>query len=250
MSFPDPLTPSPSAGGGSFAATHWSLVVAARDRAAPQAAEALAELCRAYWYPLYVFIRRRVGSADLAQDLTQEFFTRLLTPDFLAAVDPARGKFRAFLLVCCKNFLANAHDREHAQKRGGGRPMVALDFSEAADRYRREPAHDLTAEKVFERRWALTLLDRVLDRLGQEYQDAGKGELYDRLKIALLGAEDALSYRQIGAELNMRPDAVKKAAQRLRQRYGELLRAEIAATVDGPEQAEDEIRALFAVLGS
>src|SRR5262249_31693482 len=174
MLSPDPFSPVPPAGAGSFATTQWSLVVAARDRAAPQAAEALAELCRAYWYPLYAFIRRQVHSAEQAEDLTQEFFARLLSQDFLRTVDRARGKFRAFLLACCKHFLANERDRTGARKRGGGCTILSLDFETAADRYSREPADTLTAEKLFERRWALTLLDQALEQLGREFGEAGK----------------------------------------------------------------------------
>src|SRR5262249_12229498 len=146
---------------GHFATTHWSVVLRAQQRAAPAARDALAALCRVYWYPLYAYVRRRVASADRAEELTQEFFARLLEKNYLDPVEPARGKFRAFLLACCKPFLANERDREHAQKRGGGRAPLPLDFHGAADRYRREPAHEETPEHLFERRWALALLDET-----------------------------------------------------------------------------------------
>lgn len=240
---PNPVPPA-----ASFASTQWSLVLLARGQSSPAADDAMATLCRTYWYPLYVYIRRRVGSADQAEELTQEFFTRLLTNDFLANVDQGRGRFRAFLLACCNHFLANERDRARAHKRGGGRPVLSLDFRAAAQRYGNEPADTLTPQRLFERRWALLLLEAALDRLRQEFQDAGKGLLYERLKAALLGDHGAVCYRQIGADLAMTEAAVKKAAQRLKQRYRELLRAEIAATVDGPEQVEDEIRDLFAAL--
>jgi RNA polymerase sigma-70 factor (ECF subfamily) len=235
---------------GDFASTRWSVVLLARDRAAAEADAALEALCRAYWYPLYAYIRRQVGSADQAEELTQEFFTRFLEKDFLDAVDRDRGRFRSFLLACCKHFLANERDRVRAQKRGGGRALLSLDFVSAAERYHREPADSLTPERLFERRWVLTLLDQVLDQLGREFHADGKGPLFERLKLALVGATEALPYAAIGAELGMTEAAVKKAAQRLRRRYREIFRERIAATVGSPEEIEDEIRALFAVLGS
>jgi RNA polymerase sigma-70 factor (ECF subfamily) len=244
----DPTPTQPD--GGQFQTTHWSLVLAARDRAAPQARAALADLCAAYWYPLYAFVRRKGHDPERAADLTQEFFARLLEKDYLRSVDPAKGRFRSFLLAACSHFLANQRDRAAARKRGGGRPPVSIDVRDAEGRYRAEPAHDLTAERLFERRWALTLLDGVLEQLGGEFQRAGKGALYDRLKLVLVGAQEAVSYAQVGRELGMTEAAVKKAAQRLRGRYRELLRERIAATVGDPGQVEDEIRELFAVLGS
>jgi RNA polymerase sigma factor (sigma-70 family) len=177
-----------------FAPTQWSLVLLARDRASPQAGAALAALCRAYWYPLYAYIRRQVRTAEQAEDLTQEFFARLLEKDFLRSVDPSRGRFRAFLLACCKHFLANERDRAGAAKRGGRCSVLSLDFASAADRYRREPADTLTPEKLFERRWALTLLDQALERLGQEFARSGKGEVFEGLKGTLVGGPDAASF--------------------------------------------------------
>jgi RNA polymerase sigma-70 factor (ECF subfamily) len=239
-----------SPGADQFASTHWSLILLARGQATPEAHEALAALCRAYWYPLYAYVRRRVGSADRAGDLTQEFFARLLEKDFLATVDPGHGKFRAFLLACCNHFLANERDRERAQKRGGGRTPLPLDLPSAEDRYGREPGDPLTPERLFQRRWAITLLDQVLDRLRQEFREAGRGPLYQHLEGALLGDHAALSYAEVAAAVGSTEAAVKKAAQRLRARYRELLRAQIAATVDGPEAVEEEIRDLFAALGA
>jgi RNA polymerase sigma-70 factor (ECF subfamily) len=229
--------------------TLWSVVLRARDRATPEADEALAVLCRAYWYPLYVYIRRQVGSADQAENLTQAFFARLLEKDFLAAVDAHKGKFRAFLLACCKHFLANERDRQRAQKRGGGQPLVSLDRPSAEERYSREPADTFDPERHYQRSWALVLLEQTLEQLRQEYHGGGKGPLYEQLKGALLGEDSALSYAEIGAAVGMSDAAVKKAAQRLRQRYRELLKERIAATVDGPEAVEEEVRELFAVLG-
>jgi RNA polymerase sigma-70 factor (ECF subfamily) len=241
---------SPARPTGPFASTHWSLVLLARGQASPAADQALAALCEAYWYPLYAYIRRRVGSADRAEELTQEFFARLLEHDFLAGVDQGRGRFRAFLLACCNHFLANQRDHARARKRGGGKTIQSLDFLSAAQRYDQEPADTLTPERLFDRRWALRLLEATLDHLRREFQEAGKGPLYEHLKAALLGDHAALSYAQIGAEVGLSEAAVKKAAQRLKQRYREVLRAEIAATVDSPEQVDEEIRDLFAALPS
>jgi RNA polymerase sigma-70 factor (ECF subfamily) len=242
--------PDRASAGEPFASTHWSLVLQARDRASPRGDEALAALCRAYWYPLYAYVRRQVGCMHQAEDLTQEFFARLLDREFLAAVDPHKGKFRAFLLACCKHFLANQRDRERAQKRGGGQTILSFDFPTADRRYRHEPADVLTPERLFERHWALTLLDAVLEQLRSEYHAAGKAQFYEHLKDALLGDHEALSYSAIAAALGTTEAAVKKAAQRLRQRYRELLRRHIAETVADSEAVEDEIRELFAVLGS
>jgi DNA-directed RNA polymerase specialized sigma24 family protein len=236
---------------GGFAATHWSVILLAGGaRTAPQVQEALARLCSAYWYPLYVFIRRQGHTADEAEELTQEFFTRFLENDFLSTVDKSRGKFRSFLLACCKHFLANQRDFARAQKRGGGRPDLSLDFPGAAERYRAEPASAQTAEKLFERRWALTVLDQVLERLQREYQAEGKAALFEYLKNVLVGDTEALSYARIGTALAMNEGAVRKTAQRLRERYRSLLRELIADTVAEPEKIDDEIRDLFAALAA
>jgi RNA polymerase sigma-70 factor (ECF subfamily) len=242
---PDPR----QAQAGRFGTTHWSVVLAARDRDAPQAEQALAALCEAYWYPLYAFVRRQGHDPDQAADLTQEFFARLLEKDYLKAVDRTRGRFRSFLLAACTHFLANERDRAHAMRRGGGRPPVSIDVRRAEGRYRAEPAHELTAERLYQRRWALTLLDGVLERLGEESRRAGKVLLYQHLKVALTGAEGAVPYARVGAELGMSEAAVKKAAERLRRRFRELLRHRIAETVADPAEVDDEIRDLFAILG-
>jgi RNA polymerase sigma factor (sigma-70 family) len=233
-----------------FGTTHWSLVLAARNRDTPQAEEALSILCDAYWFPLYSFVRRRGHDPDRALDLTQEFFARLLEKDYLRAVDPSKGRFRSFLLAAVKHFLANEYDREVTQKRGGGRSHFSIDRRDAEGRYLAEPAHDLTPERLFERRWALTLLEQALEELGREFQEAGRGELYGRMKVILTGAEPAATYAEIGAELGMTEVAVKKAAQRMRQRYREILRGRIAETIDDPAQVDDEIRTLFDILAS
>jgi RNA polymerase sigma-70 factor (ECF subfamily) len=229
-----------------FATTHWSLILAARG-SSPEARAALEELCRRYWYPLYAYIRRRGHTADAAQDLTQELFARLLERDDLAALDPARGRFRAFLLTACRHFLANEHDRARTLKRGGGRRILALDLGDADRRYAAEPGHEQTPERLFERRWALTLLDQVLRVLRQRYEAAGQADLFERLKGTLTGAADG-AYAEAAAALGMTEGAVKVAAHRLRQRYRALLRDEIAQTVADPDEVDDEVRTLFQAL--
>jgi RNA polymerase sigma-70 factor (ECF subfamily) len=246
MSAADP-TRSPAAA-GRFATTRWSLVRAARDPSAPESRAALAALYEAYWYPLYAYIRRRGHGPDQAQDLTQELFARLLEKDGLASVDEGRGRFRCFLLAACRHFLSNQRDHDRALKRGGGRPGLSLDGLDAEGRYRCEPAHEETPERLFERRWALALLDRTLSRLRGEYAASGRERLFEHLKGHLAGA--GAPHAHSAAELGMTEGAVKVAVHRLRARYRELLHDEIAQTVDGPGEVEDEVRALFAALGS
>jgi RNA polymerase sigma-70 factor (ECF subfamily) len=231
----------------SFATTHWSLVLAARDRAEPGAADALASLCALYWYPLYAYVRRRGHGAEAAHDLTQEFFSRLLEKDFLAAVDRGKGKFRSFLMACFGHFLANEYDRGRAKKRGGGRRVLSLDAADAEGRYLAEPAGGLTAEQLFERRWALALLQEVMGRLRDEFEAKGKGRLFERLRGFLVG-EKGGGYRRAADELGLSEGAVKVAVHRLRQRYRELLHEEIGRTVGTADEIEAEVRALFAAL--
>jgi RNA polymerase sigma-70 factor (ECF subfamily) len=233
-----------------FRTTHWSLIAAARDRDTDEARQALATLCEAYWYPLYAFIRRQGYKMEDARDLTQGFFARLLEKDYLADVDREKGKFRSFLLTSCKHFLANEHDRAHALKRGGGLAIRSLDSGTAESRYSEEPAHDLTPEKLFERRWALLLLQNVFARLRQEHEQAGKRELFELLKPFLAGDGPALRYSQTAEQLRMSTGAVKVAVHRLRGRYRELVHEEIARTVDDPALVEAEIRNLFSALES
>jgi RNA polymerase sigma-70 factor (ECF subfamily) len=236
--------PSP----GGFATTRWSLVVAAQHKADPQAHDALADLCRLYWYPLYAFIRRRGHDASDAEDLTQAFFARLLEKDALAAVTPTRGRFRSFLLSSCQHFLANERQRANALKRGGGR-VVLLDLTDAEVRYRREPAHQETPERLFERRWALALLARVLERLREEYEAGGKARLFDAIRGQLTG-DGTVPYSALGEDLGMSEGAVKTAVHRLRKRYGELLREEIGETVVAEAEIDEEIQALFQALAN
>ena len=242
MSHQPPNHESSDAAG--FAATHWTVVLAAaRGQTSSRAAEAMAELCRIYWYPLYAFLRRRGHEVHEAEDLTQEFFTRLLGEHFLANVDRQKGRFRAFLLASLKHFLSDQRDRAHAQKRGGGRAVVSLDSLDAETRYRLEPAQDLTPEKMFEKQWALALLEHVLSRLHAEMVAEGKSALFEALKDTLTGAR-SLTYAAIGAELGMSEGAVKVAAHRMRRRYRDLLREEIAQTVASSDEIGDEIRYL------
>jgi RNA polymerase sigma factor (sigma-70 family) len=231
-----------------FATTRWSLVARAQDAAAPEARQALTELCTAYWYPVYAYARRRGHNHHAAQDLTQGFFARLLEKNDLAAADRTRGRFRSFLLTACQHFLANQHDHDTAKKRGGGRVHVTLDFTDADGRYSREPADSTTPERVFDRQWALGILDRVLAGLRDEYEESGRVKLFDTLKGCLTGATEA-GYAELADQLRMTVGAVKVAVHRLRQRYRDRLRAAIAETVATPEEVEDEIRDLFAALG-
>jgi RNA polymerase sigma factor (sigma-70 family) len=229
----------------SFATTHWSLVLAARDRAAPGAREALESLITAYWYPLYAFVRHKGRDADESLDLVQGFFTRLLEKQDLKAIDPSRGRFRSFLMAACTNYLANEHDRERAQKRGG-KPPLSLDALAADQRYRHEPAHSLTPERLFLRRWTTTLLDRVLDRLACEMKESGKAHVFEVLKPTLLGEDDSASYRELGSRAGLSEGAARVAAHRLRARYREILRDEVAQTVADPAEVDEELRDLFA----
>lgn len=234
--------------GSSFATTRWSMVVAAGQVSSPSSAEALAHLCRTYWYPLYAFVRRRVADVNLAQDLTQDFFARLLEKNLLAVAQPERGKFRAFLLTALKNFLANEVAKQRTHKRGGSRLTLSLDFDIGEDRFRREPAHHATPERHFARQWALALLDQVLLALRNEYEDAGKAAHFDRLKPFLGGGETTLSLADVAGELGLTEGAAKVAAHRLRRRYRDLLRAEVTHTLAEGEAVDDEIRWLFGVL--
>jgi RNA polymerase sigma factor (sigma-70 family) len=232
-----------------FATTHWSVVqLAARANDTTRARRALSELCGAYWYPLYAFIRRQGVSSHDAQDLTQEFFARFLAGDYLANLSPDKGKFRAYLLACVKHFLANEWDKARAAKRGAGQRAISFDEAEAEERYRFEPTHELSADKLFERRWALTLLDSVLVRLRQEFATEGKLPMFEKLKPTLTGARESEPYAELAAQLQMTEGAVKVAVHRLRQRYRDLLRSEIASTVSTASEVDDEIRYLFSVL--
>ncbi|HLH53536.1 MAG TPA: RNA polymerase sigma factor [Verrucomicrobiae bacterium] len=236
-----------SAGMSDFEATHWSVVLAAGQPQCPQAHAALAELCRTYWYPLYVFVRRQGTNPEDAQDLVQGFFAKLIEKNFVAAAEPEKGRFRSFLLLALKRYMTNEWDHANREKRGGGREIVSLDEQDTELRYKAEPAEGIPPGKAYERQWALTLLQQVLDRLSAEFATAGKGALFDELKVFLSG-EKGGSYADIGRRLGITETAVKVTVHRLRQRYRELLRLEIAKTVSNPEAIEGEIRELFAAL--
>ena len=229
-----------------FPVTRWSLVVAAGDPQRKEARSALVSLCEHYWYPLYAYLRRRGYPSHEAQDLTQDFFVRVLEGRYLDRADPEKGRFRSFILTSLKFFVADEADRRRAGKRGGG--MVApLEFSSGEERYQREPAHDETPERIFERRWALSLIDRVVEKLREEYVNHGRPEHFDRLKVFLLAQSDA-PYAELAQEMNTSEGALKVAIHRLRKRYRELFRQEIADTVADPAEVESELRYLAAVL--
>ncbi|MBS0263754.1 MAG: sigma-70 family RNA polymerase sigma factor [Planctomycetes bacterium] len=245
-----PLNPADGPSPAHFPTTRWNLVLQSGNPQAPLAQESLAELCGSYWYPLYAYIRRRGYGPDEARDLTQDFFARALEKGLLAEADPTRGRFRAFLRAVCAHFLANRRDWDQAQKRGGGRTVVPIDSVDAEGRYARELADELTPERIYDRTWALTLLGRVLDRLGQEYDDAGKVATFQALRDLLSGDPEVHSYAAVAARLGTSEGAARVAAHRLRSRYGDLLRQEIAATLAEPADIDDEIRSLFAALDS
>jgi len=229
-----------------FPTTRWTLVVAAGDPHQKEARSALVSLCENYWYPLYAYLRRRGYSADQAQDLTQEFFLRVLEGRYLDRADPEKGRFRSFILTSLKFFVADEEDRQRARKRGGG-SLVPLEFSSGEERYQREPADDQTPERIFERRWALSVLDRVVEKLRDEFVHHGRTEHFERLKVFLLGQSDA-PYAELAREMNTSEGALKVAIHRLRKRYRELFRQEIADTVADPAEVESELRFLAAVL--
>lgn len=233
---------------GIFATTHWSVVRAAGRSDSTRARAALETLCRAYWYPLYAFVRRLGHTPHDAEDVVQAFFALCLEKNYLAAVEQAKGRFRSFLLIALKRFLANEWDKARARKRGGGARPISLDALTAEQRYAIEPADHLSADRLYERRWALTLLDTVLARLREEQAAAGRLEDFDLLKDSLTAGERATAYAELAGRLKTSEGAVKVAVHRLRRRYRELLEAEIANTVSSPEEVIEERRYLFSVL--
>jgi RNA polymerase sigma-70 factor (ECF subfamily) len=243
-----PPTPPPASDAW-FVTTHWSVVLSAREKDSPRSAAALETLCRTYWYPLYAYLRRQGRPPHDAQDLTQGFFARLLQKDYLQAAAREKGKFRTFLLVALKRFLANEWDREHALKRGGFARVVSIDQEVAESRFAAEPSHNVQPYVLFDRQWAMTLLERTMTQLQEEYVSSGRAKLFEYLQSCLVREESALPYAQIAACLNLTEPAVKMAVHRLRARYREILRAEIAHTVSSPEEVEEEIRHLFASFG-
>lgn len=229
--------------------THWSVVLSARAKRSPESAQALESLCRAYWYPLYAFVRRLGHSREDAEDLTQGFFARLLEKDYLQTATREKGRFRTFLLVALKRFLANEWDRGRAQKRGGGQPLLSLDTEVAEKRFQIEPADQLSADRIYERRWALTLIEAALNRLRQEFEEDGKVQDFERLKVFLTADRESIPYVELASKSSQSEGSLRVAVHRLRKRYRELFREEVAHTVSDPQDIEAELRYLLRALG-
>jgi len=225
-------------------------VLAAREGSSQQADMALEELCRSYWYPLYVFVRRQTPTREDAEDLTQAFFARFLEKNYLAAISSERGRFRAFLLAALKHFLANEWDRANRQKRGGGATLVSLDWQDADTRYQIDPPDNLSPDKLYDRAWAVTMLERVIARLRDENTNEGKAGLFGQLKPFLMVGKSAIPYAQVADSLKLTEGAVRVAVHRLRVRYRELLRDEVGQTISDPAQVEEEMRTLFIAFAS
>ena len=228
--------------------TRWSVVLAAGRTSQPAAREAMATLCGLYWHPLYAFIRRRGSSPEEAEDMTQAFLAHVIEKESLRHVDPGKGKFRSFLLTALKNFLSDQRSKEAALKRGGGVAPVSLDAEEAEGRYRLDPADDLTPERIFERQWALTVIEQAMNRLRERYARSGKTNQFDEMKIFLSGEKRPVPYADVAERLGITPLAVKVAVHRLRKRFRDALREEIAQTVASSEEIDAELQALYAAL--
>jgi RNA polymerase sigma-70 factor (ECF subfamily) len=231
-----------------FPSTIWMVIEKARDSGPAQSREAMEQLCQSYWQPVYAFIRRKGNDPDRSADLTQDFFALLLEPGALAAVTERKGKFRSFLIAACTHFLSNRRVYERTLKRGGGRPLLSMDQLDAEDRLHHEPSHEITPERVFLRRWATSMLDRVMVQLQTEADAKGRSRLFNQIRPALLGSGLALRYAQISADLGIDELTVKVAVHRYRARYRLLLRKEVARTVDNPTQIEEEISTLIEAL--
>ena len=231
-----------------FGTTHWSVVLAAGHGDAAGAREALEQLCRSYWYPLYAYVRRKGHSPHDAEELTQEFLLQFLEHNWVARADQSRGRFRSFLLMTLTRFLANEWDKVRCAKRGGHLRRVSLAMEDAESRFSCEPVDTCTPEQEFEKQWALTLLEQVLNRLRAEYAERGQATLFDTLKSSLIGSRETQPYARLGAVLGISEANVKVAVFRLRQRYRERLREEIAHTVATPDEVESEVRHLFRIL--
>ena len=243
-------TPATTTPGDIFATTRWTVVLAAGQRHTPQASVALEELCRIYWFPLYAYVRRRGHTREDAEDLVQEFFARFLVKNYLAGLASERGRFRAFLLAALKHFLANEWDRAQTQKRGGGVAHLSLDWQTADAKFQVAATAEPSPDQAFDREWALALLERVITRLHDESVAEGKTESFAKLRTFLTAARSAVPYAQAAAELGLSEGAVRVAVHRLRRRYRELLRDEIAQTLSDPAQVEEELRALFGAFGN
>jgi len=250
MTSPSDKQSSAPMGDGHFCTTHWSVVLAAGRSDSTRARHALEKLCQTYWYPLYAFVRRLGHRPHDAEDLVQAFFAQCLEKKYFGAADQAKGRFRSFLLIALKRFLANEWDKARTRKRGGGAAPISLDALTAEQRYAVEPFEHLSADRLFERRWALTLLDQVLARLREEQHAAGRGTAFDLLKDSLTAGGPGTPYAELATRLGLSEGAVKVAVHRLRQRYRELLEAEIAHTVTSPEEVAAERRYLLSVLSN
>jgi RNA polymerase sigma factor (sigma-70 family) len=243
-------TPKTSAARDIFATTHWTAVLTAGRGSSPQADVALEELCRTYWFPLYAYVRRQGHTREDAEDLTQGFFARLLEKNYLEGVSSDKGKFRSFLLMAVKRFLANEWDRANRQKRGGGAMVLSLDWQDADQRYQINPVDTLSPDKLFDRAWAVTVLEQVITRLRDESAAEGKARQYEQLRAFLMVGKSDIPYTQVAATLGLTEGAVRVAVHRLRQRYRELLRREIAQTLSDPTQVDEELQALFTALAA
>jgi RNA polymerase sigma-70 factor (ECF subfamily) len=240
--------PSEAGGDEWFRTTHWSVVLAAGDQESARGHEALSRLCHTYWLPVYAFVRKRGYSPEQAKDLTQDFFATFLERNSVARAVRERGRFRSFLLTSAQNFLHDAHDQSVAQKRGGGQRLVSLDELDAEAYYLAEPADDLDPAKAFELRWALTVLDRTMQRLREEYQELGRGDLFETLQAHLWGDAESIPYPTLAERFQISVANVKSIAYRLRQSYRTMLRQEIAHTVSRPDEIDDEILHLMRVV--
>jgi RNA polymerase sigma factor (sigma-70 family) len=242
-------SPVSSTGDCNFRTTHWSIVLAAGNAGEPKALDAMSKLCGAYWYPLYAYVRRRGYRVEEAQDLTQEFFGRLLEKNSLEVANRERGRFRTFLLAMMGNFLNNEWDRARTAKRGGGHELISWDAQTAEERYQQEPSHEETPERIFERRWALTVLESAMIALREEYRSGGKAELFEALQVCLSGERSTEPYAGLAARLGLSEGAVKVAVHRLRQRFGDALRLTIVQTLGRAEDVEQELTHLISMLG-
>jgi RNA polymerase sigma factor (sigma-70 family) len=244
----DPEREPPPHFAAEFSTTHWSVVLRAGEGSSPEARQALEQLCAAYWYPLYAYVRRNGHRPHDAQDLVQEFFARFLERKYLRHADRNLGRFRTFLLSSLKNFLINEWNKANREKRGGGRQIISLDAEKTETRFLAEPMDERTPDKAFERQWAIVLLGRVMNQLEAEFVTAERGQVFEELKSRLTGEDAESSYVEIGKRLEMTQGNLKVTVHRLRRRYRELLREEIGRTVDGSEAIDEEMRDLFAAL--
>jgi DNA-directed RNA polymerase specialized sigma24 family protein len=238
----------PDTGPDSFHTTHWSIVLAAQDSSAPEAAGALEALCRTYWQPLYAFVRRSGHDVETARDLTQAFFERLLAKKDLKAADPVKGRFRSFLLASLKHFLANDWDRQMAVKRGGRYAFISLEAAGAEIEFQSEARRDWSPDRIYEQRWALAVLEEARRRLEADYRARGQDDLFTGLSAHLGGDPEVVPYAEAAGPLGLSAEAARKAVERMRCRYGQLLRKVVARTVARPEEIDDELRHLRSLL--